>query len=93
LDDLYGEPRPLWELPPEEQVLALKEERVLGAFHYRNFDDGGTTFYIVRPDSKLLDDVLMVYERPCRLTEQIIGWLNRNNLETMQDVRDWFGLS
>src|SRR4026207_33889 len=25
----YGEPRPLRDLPPEEQVLALKEERVL----------------------------------------------------------------
>jgi hypothetical protein len=65
---------------------------VLGAYHYRNFDDGGTTFYIVSSTDRLLDDVLMVFARPCVLTEQVIGWLNRNNLETMREVRGWFGL-
>lgn len=93
LDYLYGAPQPLQHLPPSEQAIALSEQRVLGTYRYRNFDDGGILFYIVAPASKLLDDVLMVYERPCRLTQQIIGWLNRNNLETMQEVRESFGLT
>lgn len=92
LDRLYGEPRPFNTLPPAEQALALQENRVLGAYHYRNFDDGGTTFYIATSTDKLLDDVLMVYERPCVLTERIIGWLDRNNIETMREVRAMFGL-
>ncbi len=92
LDALYGPPQQLQSLPPGEQEMALSEGRVLGAYHYRNFDDGGTTFYIVGTGNKLLDDVLLVYARPCVLTAQIIGWLNRNNLETMGEVREWFGL-
>jgi hypothetical protein len=91
LSDLYGPPQPLRTLPVAEQIEAINERRVLGAYHYRNFDDGGTAFYIVAPDDKLLDDVLLIYARPCVLTDRITGWLNRNNLETMREVRDYFG--
>jgi hypothetical protein len=77
-------------LPPDEQVLALNEKRVLGAYQYRNFDDGGISFYVVKPDYKILDDVLIVYKRPCVLTDGIISWLNRNNIETTREVRAWF---
>jgi hypothetical protein len=92
LDDHFGPAQQLRTMPIDEQEMALKEGRVLGAYHYRNFDDGGTTFYIVSSTDRLLDDVLMVYARPCVLTEQVIGWLNHNNLETMREVRAWFGL-
>ena len=90
LDDLYGPSRLFHTLPPDEQTLALTEKRVLGAYQYRNFDDGGISFYIVTDPDKILDDVLMVYNRPCLLTDSIIGWLNRNNIETTREVRAWF---
>ena len=90
LDDLYGPSQLLQRLPRAEQALALNEKRVLGAYQYRNFDDGGISFYIVTDPDKILDDVLIVYNRPCVLTDSIIGWLNRNNIETTREVRSWF---
>jgi WD40 repeat protein len=92
LDDLYGTPRPFSQLSPEEQALALQERRALGANHYRNYDDAGTWFRVLTPDDKPLDDMLVVYERPCVITEDTVGWLNRNGWETMREVYEWFDM-
>jgi hypothetical protein len=89
LDDNYGPPRQLQRVPEAEQAEALRERRVLGAYHYRNFDDGGTSFYIVDSDTKRFDEFMLVYKRPCVLTESIIGWLNRNDIETVDEMRDY----
>ncbi|MDQ3928293.1 MAG: hypothetical protein M3328_03995 [Chloroflexota bacterium] len=91
LGDLYGAPRLLSHLPPEEQKRALQEQRVLGVDHYRNYD-AETRFRLVAPQDRLLDDLLMVYARPCVLTEGIVRWLNLNEWETIQDVIEWFDL-
>lgn len=93
LDDLYGPPRPLDHLPPEEQSLALRERRVLGANHTRNYDDAGTWFRVVGPDDRPLDDIMIVYARPCVLTEGIARWVNYNGWETNRDAMEWLGLS
>ncbi len=92
LDDLYGSPRPFSHLSPEEQALALQEGRALGANHTRNYDDAGTWFRVLAPDDRPLDDLLVVYARPCVLTEDTVSWLNRNGWETMREVYDWFGI-
>ena len=89
LDENYGPPRQLLRVPEAEQAEALRERRVLGAYHYRNFDDGGTSFYIVDTETKRVDEFMLVYQRPCVLTENIIGWLNRNNIETVGEMRDY----
>jgi hypothetical protein len=89
LDENYGPPRQLLRVPEDEQAEALRERRVLGAYHYRNFDDGGTSFYIVDAETKRFVEFMLVYQRPCVLTENIIGWLNRNNIETVAEMRDY----
>ena len=90
LEDLYGPPQPLQDLTPEERTLALAERRVLGTYHYRNFDDGGTTFYVILPGHKMVDPVMVVYARPCVLTENLMRWLNYNDLETVRELRELF---
>jgi hypothetical protein len=90
LDDLYGPPQPLLDLPPDEQDRAVAERRVLGTYHYRNFDDGGTRFYIIEPGHKRFDPVMMVYAPPCVLTESLMRWLNYNDLETVRELCEWF---
>jgi hypothetical protein len=90
LDDLYGPPQSLRDLHPDEQALAVAERRVLGTYHYRNFDDGGTRFYIIEPGDKLLDPVMMVYARPCVLTENLMRWLNYNDIETVREIYELF---
>jgi hypothetical protein len=89
LDAHYGPPRQLLRVPEPEQAEALRERRVLGAYHYRNFDDGGTSFYIVDAGTTRVDEFMLVYRRPCLLTGNIIGWLNRNNIETVAEMRDY----
>ena len=44
------------------------------------------------PEDKPLDDMLVVYERPCVITDDTVGWLNRNGWETMREVYDWFDI-
>jgi hypothetical protein len=90
LDDLYGPPQSLLDLPLDEQDVAVAERRVLGSYHYRNFDDGGTTFYILKPEDPRHDPVMAVYARPCVLTENLMRWLNYNDLESVSELRDWF---
>jgi hypothetical protein len=92
LEDLYGPPQPLLDLPPDEQDRAVAERRVLGTYHYRNFDDGGTQFYIIEPGHKRFDPVMMVYARPCVLAENLMRWLNYNDIETVRELYDYFGL-
>ena len=89
LDDNYGPPRQLQRVPEDAQAQALREHRVLGAYHYRNFDDAGTSFYIVDAGTTRFDEFMLVYERPCLLTENIIGWLNRNDIESVAEMRDY----
>jgi WD40 repeat protein len=92
LDGLYGPPRLFKHLSADEQAHALEEQRVLGANHTRNYDDAGTWFRVVPPGDRLLDNLLLVYARPCTLTESIAGWLNHNGWETMREVYEWLGL-
>ena len=91
LDDLYGPPQHLRDLPPDEQDRAVAEHRVLGTYHYRNFDDGGTSFYIIKPGDKRSDPVMLVYAPPCVLTENLMRWLNYNDIETVRELRELFG--
>lgn len=93
LDEVYGEPQPLSELSPDEQKEAFEEKRVLAAYQYRNFDDGGINFYIAKEnDNRYPSDVVVVYKRPCVLTGEIVHWLDRISLETMSEVRAMFGV-
>jgi hypothetical protein len=89
LTDLYGPSRLFSELTPEEQAAALRERRVLGASHTRNFDDSGTWLRAPGPDDRLNDDILVVYPHPCVLTERDIAWLQRNDWETNEEARGY----
>jgi hypothetical protein len=91
IDDLYGNPRPMREFTPEELELAVEEHRVVGATHLRNFDDATVKFSLIRPGDRLNDDLILVYSRPCRLTDRLVRWLDYNNFEQIYELREMFG--
>jgi WD40 repeat protein len=92
LDDLYGPPGILQHLPPEEQQEALRERRVLGGNHERNYDDSQVWFRIVSPGEKLHDEVTIVYPRPCVLTDRTLRWLNYVGWDTTLEARECLDL-
>ena len=90
LEALYGPPRLLQQLTPEEQALALRERRVLGASHTRYHDGSDVYISLLTPESRLNDELMWVYPRPGVLMDNMLGWLGFNGWETTSEIRRLF---
>jgi WD40 repeat protein len=90
LHALYGAPRLLQQLTPPEQALALQERRVLGASHTRYHDGSDVYISLLTPESRLNDELIWVYPRPCVLADETLGRLSFNGWETTSEIRRLF---
>ena len=90
LNMVWGRPRLLAQLTPEEQTLAVQERRVLGASHTRYHDGSDVYFRVLTPGDRLSDELTLVYPRPCVLTQEWVGGLGSNPWETVYELQSFY---